>query len=60
MNNALTIKTSRKKVYAAPQLMVYGNMNKLTAAGTGISKEGILNICDQPNPPNGCVYINRP
>lgn len=60
MNDALTAKTSRKKVYTVPQLMVYGSMLKLTAAGSGFSKEGALNICNQPNRPSWCVNINKP
>lgn len=33
MNNALNAKTSPKNAYAAPQLKVYGAMQKLTASG---------------------------
>jgi len=40
MNSIQTIDSSGKKSYIKPQLVIYGDLRKLTQSGAGSKKEG--------------------
>ena len=63
MNEELIAKSSPKNAYAAPQLKVYGAMQRLTASGTGTLREGFTgsNYCKMApgSGSNLCMSLNR-